>query len=145
VTFVQQIASKSTPDTGAEFGQYIPMSNELEDVLDDSESDADRDLPPALAYLRHECTRSDVPLTEWLSVLADPKLDICLCCRTGNTEVFLYWNTDVGTLTEVTRTADGRIAGPDTAGLVRTRAVVDTASTVHLVLHRSTPFAWTTD
>lgn len=71
--------------------------------------------------------------------MADGRLS--LSCRSRGVDLFLRWDAEAGELREMTRTSDGQLYAPTTAGPVRTRALLETAEWVGLVPTEETPFA----
>lgn len=116
--------------------------NRLAEHLDTGQSIPVSELPSPLAYLSERCSRTDIPLSEWLGILSSSDLDTCLRCQTLGGELFLTWSTSSEKLYELTRTNSGVVLSPQQAGAVRAAAAIDSADVVTLVPTDDTPLAW---
>jgi hypothetical protein len=119
-----------------------PTANRLSEHLDSCQSIQRSELPTPLAYLSKRCSRTDVPLDEWLGALTSSDMDTCLRCQTPGGELFLAWNTRDEKIYELTRTDSGVVLSPQQAGVVRATAAIDSADAVMIVPTNDTPFAW---
>lgn len=99
-------------------------------------------LPAPLSRVQSHCSRSGLPLTDWLYSLQNRPLDACLRCDMADSTLFLTWHADEQGLYETERTADDVIVGPQPAGPVRTAAAIETARVVTLVRRTDTPLQW---
>lgn len=107
-------------------------------VLDDHGS-----LQAPLDHVADHCSRADVPVSEWLSLLQDSENGICLRCRMTQSDLYLWWDSETGSLYELERTAEGVVQEPVRAGPVRTTALLETAEAIHLFPLGSIPIAHT--
>jgi hypothetical protein len=96
-------------------------------------------LPKPLQRIADHCSRTDIPLVEWLSSLHKNDDGLCLRCQLNGAELFVWWEPESEQLCELERTADGTVLKPARAGPVRTAAALETADAVHLLPLKSTP------